>query len=223
MAGLQLSALANEHGRLQRGRGAALGTELGEHSPWVLQGTLETEVLLPLYSDWYIMLWGLRQAPLLKQPVCWKITPVGWSTGLSGRGEEAGDPGTPSPPASPTAADSGPTPSRGEWDPLPPGTELSWGAQRLREVAWWDPIVPTVYPGPCTHWGPFLWQERPVLGKEYVVTGSQSPGALGGSSGYVPLLSFCAPPTTTRDISTRSLLHPPVKAAGPAAVLARSW
>lgn len=56
----------------------------------------------------------------MKQP----LTPLGWSTGLSGRGEEAEDPGTPSPPVSPTAADSGPTPSRGERDAPRYGAEL---------------------------------------------------------------------------------------------------
>lgn len=109
-------------------------------------------------------------------------------------------------------------------------------AQHLREVAWWDPIVPAAYPGPCTRWGAFLWQERPILGKEYgksrrgswggghlpeppphpcpllstVATRSQSPRALGGSPGYVPLLSSCRPPGTTRDIHTwRLLQHQP--------------
>lgn len=109
-------------------------------------------------------------------------------------------------------------------------------AQHLREVAWWDPIVPAAYLGPCTRWGSFLWQERPVLGKEYgkslggpgwlqgsgapscapsyplplcfpVVTRSQSPRAQGGSSGYVPALSFCCPLLATQDIRTWNLLH----------------
>ncbi|XP_075031214.1 tektin bundle-interacting protein 1 [Calonectris borealis] len=183
--------------------------ELGEHRPWVLQSTLETEVPLPLYSDQYVTLWGPRQAPLLKQAVRWKTTPMGWdavgqswSTGLSGVDEEAEDPWH-------TLA-SGIAHRRwqrahtvqGGQDPLPPAY-----AQRLREVAWWDPIVPAAYLGSCTRWGPFLWQERPILGKEYVVTRSQSPRALGGGSGYVPALSFCRPPLTTRDISTWSLLH----------------
>lgn len=39
--------------------------------------------------------------------------------------------------------------------------------QHLREVACWDPTVPAAYPGPGTRWGAFLWQECPVLGKEY--------------------------------------------------------
>ncbi|KAM6113481.1 LOW QUALITY PROTEIN: tektin bundle-interacting protein 1 [Phoenicopterus ruber ruber] len=176
--------------------------ELREHRPWVPQSTLEAEVPLPLYSDQYIMLWGLRQAPLLKQAVRWKTTPMGWdaagqswSTGLSGRDGEAEDP----------------------WYALASGiAHLRWQRARTvwgqrdplpQEVAWWDPIIPVVYLGACTRWGTFLWQERPVLGKEYVVTRSQSPQALGGSSGYVPALSFCRPPLTTWDVSTWSHLH----------------
>ncbi|KAM9620009.1 tektin bundle-interacting protein 1 [Morphnus guianensis] len=189
--------------------------ELGEHRPWVLQSTLETEFPLPLYrlppipSDQYITLWGPRQAPLLKQAMRWKTTPIGWdavgqswSTGLNSRDEEVEDPWYAL--ASSIAhrrwkqAHAG----QGERDPLPPAY-----AQHLREVAWWDPVVPAVYLGPCTRWGPFLWQERPVLGKEYVVTRSQSPRAQGGSSGYIPALSFCCPLLATRDISTWSLLH----------------
>ncbi|XP_074894337.1 tektin bundle-interacting protein 1 [Buteo buteo] len=183
--------------------------ELGEHRPWVLQSTLETEFPLPLYSDQYITLWGPRQAPLLKQAVRWKTTPIGWDavgqswpTGLNSRDEEVEDPWY--------ALASGIAHRRwerahagqGERDPLPPAY-----AQHLREVAWWDPVVPAAYLGPCTRWGPFLWQERPVLGKEYVVTRSQSPRAQGGSSGYVPALSFCRPLLATRDIRTWSLLH----------------
>ncbi|XP_069644453.1 tektin bundle-interacting protein 1 [Haliaeetus albicilla] len=183
--------------------------ELGEHRPWVLQSTLETEFPLPLYSDQYITLWGPRQAPLLKQAVRWKTTPIGWdavgqswSTGLNSRDEEVEDPWY--------ALASGIAHRRwerahagqGERDPLPPAY-----AQHLREVAWWDPVVPAAYLGPCTRWGPFLWQERPILGKEYVVTRNQSPRTQGGSSGYVPALSFCRPLLTTRDIRTWSLLH----------------
>ncbi|KAM9215407.1 tektin bundle-interacting protein 1 [Leptosomus discolor] len=181
----------------------------GEQRPWVPHSTLELGVPLPLYSDQYITLRGPRQAPLLKQALRWKTTPMGWdavgqswSTGLRGRTEEAEDPWYAL--ASDIAHRRWPWAhaGRGEQDSLSPAY-----AQRLREVAWWDPVLPAAYLGPCTRWGPFLWQERPILGKEYVVTRSQSPQALGGSSGYVPALSFCCPPGTTQDISTWSLLH----------------
>ncbi|KAM6107222.1 tektin bundle-interacting protein 1 [Pterocles gutturalis] len=183
--------------------------EPGEHRPWVPQSTLETEFPLPLYSDQYITLWGPRQAPQLKQAVRWKTTPMGWdavgqswATGLSGREAQTGDPWY-------TLA-SGIAQHRwqrahaawGERDPLPPAY-----AQRLREVAWWDPIVPAAYLSPHTRWGAFLWQERPVPGQELVVTRSQSPQALGGSSAYVPVLSFGRVPFARQDVSTWSLLQ----------------
>nr|XP_009668178.1 PREDICTED: uncharacterized protein C19orf71 homolog [Struthio camelus australis] len=80
-------------------------------------------------------------------------------------------------------------------------------AQHLREVACWDPVVPAQYLGLSTRWGAFLWQEKPIRGKEYIVTRNQSPRELGGSSGYVPSLSFCQPPFTTRDIHSWSHLY----------------
>uniref|UniRef100_A0A663F0N2 Tektin bundle interacting protein 1 n=1 Tax=Aquila chrysaetos chrysaetos TaxID=223781 RepID=A0A663F0N2_AQUCH len=157
----------------------APGMELGEHRPWVLQSTLETEFPLPLYSDQYITLWGPRQAPLLKQAVRWKTTPIGWdavgqswSTGLNSRDEEVEDPWY--------ALASGVAHRR-----LWAGGTLLRGAayaQHLREVAWWDPVVPAAYLGPCTRWGPFLWQERPVLGKEY----GKSWGGLAGCRALGP-------------------------------------
>uniref|UniRef100_A0A8B9V9F5 Chromosome 19 open reading frame 71 n=1 Tax=Anas zonorhyncha TaxID=75864 RepID=A0A8B9V9F5_9AVES len=175
---------------------------LGAHRPWVPQSTLETDFPLPLYSDQYVTLRGPRQAPVLRQAVRWKTTPMGWdaagqswATGLSGW-DAPGDPWY-----SLTRGI-----ARHRWQRAHPGGDPG----HLREVAWWDPIVPAAYPGPRTRWGAFLWQERPILGKEYVATRSQSPRALGGSPGYVPLLSSCRPPGTARDIHTwRLLQHQP--------------
>ncbi|XP_065508895.1 tektin bundle-interacting protein 1 [Caloenas nicobarica] len=184
--------------------------ERGEDRPWVPRGTLEAWVPLPLYSDQYLTLWGPRRGPVLQQALRWKTTPMGWDaagqtwpTGLSGGNDEQVTDPWYSLDAS-IAHRRWPRAQRlgQEQDPLPPAY-----AQHLREVAWWDPIVPAEYLGRCVRWGAFLWQEKPVLGKEYVVTRSQDPQVLGGSSGYVPTLSFCRPPTTTQDISTWSLLH----------------
>ncbi|XP_068012247.1 tektin bundle-interacting protein 1 [Melanerpes formicivorus] len=179
-----------------------------ESRPWVLQSTLEKEVPLPLYSDQYIKLWGPRQVPLLKQAVRWKTTPMGWdamgqswATGMSSRDEQAEQPWYTLTSCSSRSCWQGAQAGWGKQDLLPPAY-----AQHLKEVAWWDPIVPAVYLGPCTRWGSILWQEKPILGKEYVATRSRSLQALGGSSGYVPLLS-CHPHLSTRDISTWSLLH----------------
>ncbi|KAM6040318.1 tektin bundle-interacting protein 1 [Theristicus caerulescens] len=163
------------------------------------------------------MLWGPRQAPLLKQAMRWKTTPMGWdavgqswATGPSAREEAAVE----EPWCTLTC-----TIARCRWQwahaargsaiPCPPVRSWAGGGTvqgHLRAVACWDPIVPAEYPGPRTRWGPFLWQERPVLGKEYVVTRSQSSRAPGCSSGYVPVLS-CRPAVAAGDISTWSLLH----------------
>nr|XP_005514172.1 uncharacterized protein C19orf71 homolog [Columba livia] len=144
--------------------------ERGEDRPWVPRGTLEAWVPLPLYSDQYLTLWGPRRGPVLQQALRWKTSPMGWDaagqtwpTGLSGGdNERVVDPWYSL--DSSSAQRRWPRAQRlgQEQDPLPPAY-----AQRLREVAWWDPIVPAEYPGHCTRWGAFLWQERPVLGKEY--------------------------------------------------------
>ncbi|XP_064030900.1 tektin bundle-interacting protein 1 [Pogoniulus pusillus] len=167
----------------------------------VSAGAALQEGLSPIPSDQYIKLWGPRQAPLLKQAVRRKTTPLGWGAvgqswpgGLSGRNEQAEQPWY--------SLTSGSARSCWQREPLP-----SAYAQHLKEVAWWDPIVPAVYLRPCTRWGSILWQEKLISGKEYVATRSQSPQALEGSSGYVPLLSLCRPHLTTRDISTWGRLH----------------
>uniref|UniRef100_A0A8C9EIN8 Chromosome 19 open reading frame 71 n=1 Tax=Pavo cristatus TaxID=9049 RepID=A0A8C9EIN8_PAVCR len=108
----------------------------------------------PARSEQFVTLRGPRCAPVLRQAVRWKVTPLGrdaagqsWWT----EGKQSADPGA--------------------------GEEEAAGLfsrrmgvvydQHLREVACWDPTVPAAYPGPGTRWGAFLWQERPILGKEY--------------------------------------------------------
>ncbi|KAM7081580.1 LOW QUALITY PROTEIN: tektin bundle-interacting protein 1 [Ciconia maguari] len=151
MAGLRLSALANER------------------------------ELPPTPSDRYLVLWGLPWAPLLKQAVCWKTTPMGWgavgqswSPGQRGRDEEAEDPGTRRCWQWAHAVGGSGIPCPQLCSP-PPAY-----AQHLREVAW-DPIVPAVDLGPCTRGGRLLWHERPIPGKEHVITHSQSPRVLLGA------------------------------------------
>ncbi|XP_028340415.1 tektin bundle-interacting protein 1 isoform X2 [Physeter macrocephalus] len=39
--------------------------------------------------------------------------------------------------------------------------------QRLRETAWYDPIIPAQYRGPRTQYGSVLWKDRPLRGEEY--------------------------------------------------------
>lgn len=86
-------------------------------------------------------------------------------------------------------------------------------AQHLREVAWWDPIVPAAYPGPRTRWGAFLWQEQPVLGKEY---GKSRRGSRGGgappsapSSPLSPPLRSCHPQPEPRGTGGQPGVRPP--------------
>uniref|UniRef100_A0A493TG33 Uncharacterized protein n=1 Tax=Anas platyrhynchos platyrhynchos TaxID=8840 RepID=A0A493TG33_ANAPP len=185
----------------------APGMELGAHRPWVPQSTLETDFPLPLYSDQYVTLRGPRQAPVLRQAVRWKTTPMGWdaagqswATGLSGW-DAPGDPWY--------SLTRGIARHRwqrahlglggGDTRGVLVGEGEGGGVPRthLREVAWWDPIVPAAYPGPCTRWGAFLWQERPILGKEY---GKSCRGGRGGgapprapSSPLSPPLHSCHP------------------------------
>ncbi|OXB59952.1 hypothetical protein ASZ78_008088 [Callipepla squamata] len=173
------------------------------------RSTKESVSVLNLFTrirEQYVTLRGPCCAPVLRQMLRWKMTPMGQdAVGQSWRTE----------PSCHGAEDSGCSLSHGtawqrwqhkhcapERDPLPPVYD-----QRLREVACWDPTVPAAYPGLSPRWGSFLWQERPILGKEYVATRSQSSGAGEGSPGYVPLLSSCRPPSTTRDVRSWSLLQ----------------
>ena len=74
-----------------------------------------------------------------------------------------------------------PVPSRPYLPPPFPGLENRWGrrcgadpnphpaayTQRLRETAWYDPIIPAQYTDPSTRWGSVLWKDRPIRGKEF--------------------------------------------------------
>eukprot|EP00076_Gallus_gallus_P030654 XP_015155269.1 uncharacterized protein C19orf71 homolog [Gallus gallus] len=180
--------------------------EPGVRRAWVPQSTLEAEFPLPLCSEQYVTLRGPRCAPVLRQAVRWKMAPLGrdavgqsWWTEPSCHGAEDTQYSLTHCTAWQRWQRSQSAPER---QPLPPVYD-----QHLREAACWDPTVPAAYPGPGTRWGAFLWQERPILGKEYVATRSQSTAAQGGSPGYVPLLSFCRPPTTRRDVCSWSLLQ----------------
>nr|XP_054361019.1 tektin bundle-interacting protein 1 isoform X1 [Mirounga angustirostris] len=49
--------------------------------------------------------------------------------------------------------------------------------QRLRETAWYDPVLPAQCRAPSTRWGSTLWPDRPSRGKEY----GEKAGAIGES------------------------------------------
>ncbi|XP_066492653.1 tektin bundle-interacting protein 1 [Tiliqua scincoides] len=179
--------------------------------PYVPQSTLETDFPTPLYSDEYLSLRGPRNAPVIKEAVRWKFTPMGWD-------------------ASPQVWYTGLTNShnREAWytltksigrEPyhrwlkshakrersLPPAY-----AQRLRDSSWYDPIVPAQYLDPSTRWGAFLWQEKYIPGKEYVVNRNRCAEELKGKPGYVPYLSFHTPVYTAKDYRTwRMFSHQP--------------
>ncbi|XP_038239510.1 uncharacterized protein C19orf71 homolog [Dermochelys coriacea] len=178
--------------------------DLEADRPYVPQGTLETDFPTPLYSDEYLTLHGPRNAPILKQAVHWKCTPMGrdaisqtWYTGL-------------------TNSD-----NRDAWYTLTSGLSREayhrWArshaererktlppayTQHLQEVSWYDPVVPAQYLEPNTRWGAFLWKDKPVLGKEYVVNRNRASSELRGHVGYVPCLAAHAPAFTTRDLRT---------------------
>ncbi|XP_036701721.1 uncharacterized protein C19orf71 homolog isoform X1 [Balaenoptera musculus] len=146
--------------------------------PYVPRGTLEVNLPASLYSDDYLSQEGPRQTPAIKQATRWKYTPMGrdaagqlWYTGL-------------------TNSD-----SREAWNMLPraldsPHLEAyarrhgchspqersmpSAYTQRLRETAWYDPVIPAQYRGPRARYGSVLWKDRPIQGEEY---GEPGPGA----------------------------------------------
>ncbi|MBW01643.1 Uncharacterized protein C19orf71, partial [Eschrichtius robustus] len=62
--------------------------------------------------------------------------------------------------------------------------------QRLRETAWYDPVIPTQYRGPRARYGSVLWKDRPIRGEEYGIHRHQlGVEPLWRASDYVPYLS----------------------------------
>ncbi|XP_061457099.1 tektin bundle-interacting protein 1 isoform X2 [Rhineura floridana] len=171
--------------------------------PYVPQSTLETDFPTPLYSDEYLTLRGPQNAPIIKEAVRWKYTPMGWD-------------------AIPQTWYTGLTNSHNHdsWYTLtnPIGREAYYRwqkshakrertlppayAQHLHESSWYDPIVPAQYLDPKTRWGAFLWRDRPILGKEYVVNRNRCAEELKGKPGYVAHLSFHTPVFTAKDYRT---------------------
>ncbi|XP_019368818.1 PREDICTED: uncharacterized protein C19orf71 homolog [Gavialis gangeticus] len=186
--------------------------DLEADRPYVPQGTLETDFPTPLYSDQYLTLRGPRNAPILKQAVRWSCTPMGWDargqtwyTGLTNSDNRDAWYTLTSPVSQEAYLRWAQAHAKREQKTLPPAY-----AQHLREVAWYDPIVPAQYLEPSTRWGAFRWRDKPILGKEYVVNRNRCTSELKGKAGYVPYLSTHTPRFTTRDIRTWSLFsHQP--------------
>ncbi|XP_045846756.1 uncharacterized protein C19orf71 homolog isoform X2 [Meles meles] len=173
--------------------------------PYVPRGTLETDFPAPLFSDDYLSLEGPRWTPAIRQAVRWKCAPMGrdaagqpWYTGLTN--SEAREAWY----TFPRALDSPYREAYARWHGCHSHRERSMPSaytQRLRETAWYDPVLPAQYRVPSTRWGCALWTDRPFRGKEYVVTRHQyqaEPPRQG--SDYVPLLSAPQRPRyTTQD------------------------
>ncbi|XP_070787886.1 tektin bundle-interacting protein 1 [Pituophis catenifer annectens] len=179
--------------------------------PYVPLNTLETNFPTPLYSDQYLSLRGPRNAPVIKESVRWKFTPMGWDaipqtwyTGLTNsHNRDAWY--TITEPLGRETYHRWQKSSAKQEKALPPGY-----AQRLRESSWYDPIIPPQYSDPNTRWGAFLWKDKSIPGKEYVVNRNRCAEELKGKPGYVPRLSLHTPVFTAKDYRTwRMFGHQP--------------
>ncbi|XP_063146800.1 tektin bundle-interacting protein 1 [Candoia aspera] len=179
--------------------------------PYVPQSTLETDFPTPLYSDEYVSLRGPRNAPVVREAVRWKFTPMGWDaipqtwyTGLTNSHNRD---------AWYTITNPVDREPHHRWQrsnakqekTLPPAY-----AQRLRESSWYDPTIPPPYLDPNTRWGAFLWKDKIIPGKEYVINRNRRAEELKGKPGYVPHLSLHTPVFTAKDYRTwRMFSHQP--------------
>lgn len=66
--------------------------------------------------------------------------------------------------------------------------------QRLRETAWYDPILPSKYRDPNTQWRSVLWKDQPIRGKEFgeACRGVGTGSSLYGHGGDVELTLPCS-------------------------------
>lgn len=100
--------------------------------------------------------------------------------------------------------------SRPYLPPPSPGLENRWGrrcgadpnphpaayTQRLRETAWYDPIIPAQYTDPSTRWGSVLWKDRPIRGKEFGEAGGRGRGSGRDRQGAGPAVTGSWPRPT---------------------------
>nr|XP_021561196.1 uncharacterized protein C19orf71 homolog [Neomonachus schauinslandi] len=124
-------------------------------------------------SDDYLSVEGPRWTPATRQAVRWKYAPMGHDaagqlgyTGLTNsESREAWH-------TVPRAPDSPYREAYTRWHGHHSHREQSMPSaytQRLRETAWYDPVLPAQCRAPSTQWGSTLWPDRPSRGKEYVV------------------------------------------------------
>ncbi|XP_026554185.1 uncharacterized protein C19orf71 homolog [Pseudonaja textilis] len=179
--------------------------------PYVPLNTLETNFPTPVYSDEYLSLRGPRNAPVIKEAVRWKFTPMGWDaipqtwyTGLTNSHNRD---------AWYTITEPLGRETYHRWQrsntkkekAIPPGYAL-----HLRDSSWYDPIIPPQYSDPNTRWSAFLWKDKNIPGKEYVINRNRCAEELKGKPGYVPHLSLHTPVFTAKDYRTwRMFSHQP--------------
>lgn len=137
------------------------------------RGAASSVTLLPplAHSDDYLSQEGPRWTPAIKQATRWKYTPMGrdaagqlWYTGLTNSDSREAWYTLPRAPDSPYRE------AYARWHGCYGHRERSLPSaytQRLRETAWYDPIIPAQYTDPSTRWGSVLWKDRPIRGKEF--------------------------------------------------------
>uniref|UniRef100_A0A4X2MFB7 Tektin bundle interacting protein 1 n=1 Tax=Vombatus ursinus TaxID=29139 RepID=A0A4X2MFB7_VOMUR len=140
-------------------------------------------------NDEYLTLPGPRWAPIIRQGVRWKFTPMGhdaigqwWYTGLRNNNPNVWYNIT-----NPISR-----PAYTRWHRAYSQREQTFApayTQHLRESSWYDPILPAQYMEPSTRWGNLLWQDKLLPGKEFVVNRNRFGTPPGKGSNYVPFLS----------------------------------
>ncbi|XP_039103469.1 uncharacterized protein C19orf71 homolog [Hyaena hyaena] len=163
--------------------------------PYVPQGTLEVAFPAPLYSDDYLSLEGPRWTPAIKQATRWKYTPLGRDAAgqLGYTGLTNVDPRE-TWYMLPRAPDSPYREAHARWHGCHGHRERSLPAayaQRLRETAWYDPVMPV------EHRAPAVWKDRAIQGREYVVDRHRHGMEPPWRSDHVPYLSVPQRPRHT--------------------------
>ncbi|XP_060641167.2 tektin bundle-interacting protein 1 [Anolis sagrei] len=179
--------------------------------PYVTPSTLEAYFPTPHYSDEYLSVRGAQNTPAVSQAVRWKCTPMGrdaipqtWYTGLTNSHNRQ---------AWYTLTDTIGREPYHRWQKTHAKREKDLAPaywQHLQDSSFYDPIVPAQTLDMNTRWGAFLWRDKPILGKEYVVNRNRCTEDLKGKPGYVPNLCFHVPEFAQKDYRTwRMFSHQP--------------
>ncbi|XP_007460403.1 PREDICTED: uncharacterized protein C19orf71 homolog [Lipotes vexillifer] len=165
--------------------------------PYVPWGTLEVNLPTPALSNDNLSQEGPHQTPAMKQEMCWKYTPMGrdaagqlWYMGLANSDSREAwnmlSQTLDSPHFEAYARRHG---CHSPWERSMPSVPSTY-TQRLRETAWYDPIIPAQYRDPRAQYGSVLWTDRPIRDEEYVIHRHQfGVKPLWQACDYVPYLS----------------------------------